>query len=122
MGILKSLTMLNEDTVKLVFHDNITIDLDGMKEGLVQLDDFTQNRRLKKLVVVGKKTGITREARKFGHTEIKARGKYTVAEAMVVHTLPQKMIANFYFAFIKNMYPVKYFTDVNDAKEWLKAI
>lgn len=122
MGILKSLTMLNEDTIELVFHDNIKIDLDGMREGWIELDNFTQNKPLKKLTIVGRNTDITHEARKFGHTEIKARGKYIKAEAMVVHTLPQKMIANFYFAFVKNMYPVKYFTDVDEAKEWLKAI
>lgn len=82
--------MLNEDTMELIFHDNIKIDLDGMKEGLIELDNFTQNRPLKKLTIVGRNTDITHEARKFGHTEIKARGKYIKAEAMVVHTLPQK--------------------------------
>lgn len=114
--------MLNENTVEISFLDNILIDLESLKAAWIILDEFTQNRRLKKLVIVGRNTDITHEARKNGHASSQARKAYIIAEAMVVHTLPQKMVANFYSRFIKNQYPIKYFTDVDAAKEWLAAI
>lgn len=120
--MLKSLRMMDDQTIEIVYHDNIRIDLAGIQEAWQQLDEFTKEKRLKKLTIVGRNTSITHEARKNGHAESKAREKYIMAEALVVHTLPQKMVANFYSKFIKDLYPIKYFTDVDDAKQWLSLI
>jgi hypothetical protein len=114
--------MLDEHTIEIIYHDNITIDLTGIQKAWTKLDDFTQKKRLKKLTIVGKNTAITRDARRNGHAESEARKHIIAAEALVVHTLPQKMVANFYSKFIKDLYPIKYFTDIEDAKKWLSTI
>jgi len=122
MDILKSIIMLDQDTVEITYEDNIKVDLDGLKNAWVKLDAYTEKRRLKKLIIVGKRTEITHEARKYGHEEAKIRSKFIVAEAIVVHNLPQKMVANFYSNFIKELYPIKYFTEIEDAKAWLSLL
>ncbi len=122
MDLLKSLRMLDEYTIEIIYHDNITIDLTGIQKAWVKLDDFTQKKRLKKLTIVGKNTSITREARRNGHAESESRKHIIAAEALVVHTLPQKMVANFYSKFIKDLYPIKYCTDVEAARQWLNSI
>lgn len=111
--------MLDENTVEIVFQDNILIDLEGMKEAYKEYGVFTGNKRLKRLVVAGRHTDLTKEARKYGEKENERRKDTCVAEAMVVYTFVQKMIANFYLKYIKDLYPTKSFTDIEQAREWL---
>jgi hypothetical protein len=120
--ILKSLNMLDEHTVEIVFQDDILIELNDIKETYKELHEFTGEKRLKKLVVTGKKTEITKDARLYGHRESLKIKDRVAAEAIVVHLLYQKMIINFYIMFIKDSYPTKFFTDIEKAKEWLSTI
>ena len=111
--------MLNEDTMEVVFEDNVLIDLESMKAAYIEFDRLANGRRLKRLVVSGKKMDITKEARKFGERENEKRKDKCIAEAMVVYTFVQKMITNFYLKYIKDLYPTRSFTDIDEAKEWL---
>ena len=122
MSLIKAITMIQPDTIEVVYHDHIKIDVEGIREGFIQLDKFSEMKRFKKLIIIGKDTEISKEARTYGHSESKLRKNSIIAEALVVHTLPQKMAANFYTAFIKDTYPTKYFTEIEKAKEWLAAI
>jgi hypothetical protein len=118
--ILESVGMINEDTLQIVFKDDILINLAGMKEAYEVFDGFfAEKKRLKRLVVVGKNMDITKEARKYGSMENKKRKRTCIAEAMVVHTFVQKIVANFYLKYIENLYPTRSFTDLEEAKQWL---
>ncbi len=114
--------MLNENTVEIVFQDQVTIDLEDIKNTYEELYKFTGEKRLKKLVITGKQTEITKDARSYGHRESVRIKDRVIAEAIVVHQLYQKMLVNFYIIFIKDSYPTKFFTDVEKAKEWLGSI
>lgn len=119
--VLKSMSMIDEQTVEVVFKDHTLIDVEELRDSYSRLNHFTRGRRLKKLIISGRFTEITRQAREYGHNEsFRIRDK-VIAEAMVVHSLGQKMIANFYLRCIKNIYPVKFFTEVEKAREWLKS-
>ncbi len=120
--VLKSLSMLDEQTVQIEFQDDVLIDLEDIKRTYQQLHHFTGEKRLKKLVITGKKTEITKDARLYGHRESMKIKDRVIAEAIVVHMLYQKMIINFYIMFIKDSYPTRFFTDVEKAKEWLASI
>lgn len=113
--------MIDDDTIEIIYHDHSKIDLEAIKAAFAKYDAFT-TKRLKKLTIAGEHTEITAEARKYGHEQSKARRKFIIAEALVVNSLPQKMVANFYSAFIKDLYPIKYFTDAESAKQWLDEI
>ncbi|MES2617169.1 MAG: hypothetical protein V4613_04780 [Bacteroidota bacterium] len=117
--VLKSLKMIDEQTVEIVFKDHSIIDVEELKDSYSKLHQFTNGKRIKKLIVSGKFTEITRQAREYGHNESHKIKDKVIAEAMVVHSLGQKMVANFYLRCIKNIYPVKFFTEVQKAKEWL---
>ena len=45
--------------------------------------------------------------------------KHNMAQAMVVNNMPIRIIANFYLKFYKHAYPMKIFTDISKAREWL---
>lgn len=117
--VLQSIQMLDDSTVEVVFKDNVKIELEDIRETYHMLHEFTGGKRLKKLVVTGKQTEISKEARLFGHEESMRIREKVVAEAIVVHSLYQKMIINFYARFIKDSYPTRFFTDFGKAKNWL---
>ena len=118
---IKSALMLNESTLEITFQDEVLIDLEAIKLIDAHCDEIVAGRRLKRLVVSGKKTLMTKEARQYGQDKSKSSKDLIIAEAVVVNTLPQKMVANFYFAFIRDFYPAKFFTDINKAKDWLSG-
>lgn len=119
-NVIKSIQMLDDNTVEIVFNDKAQIELDDLKVGYKHLGEFTGGKRLKKLVVTGKNTVISKEARLFGHEQSIKIKDQVIAEAIIVHSLYQKMIINFYSRFIKDSYPTRFFTDYEKAKQWLK--
>lgn len=107
------------NTCELYFNDNITITLDA----IIKIDEyckqFTAGIKLKRLVVSGRNSHITREARIYGQEASESNKSFIQAEAVVVYSFTQKMVANFYFGFLKGLFPMQFFTDVEKAKEWL---
>jgi hypothetical protein len=112
--------MVHGDTLEIIFKDDILIDLEGIKEAYTEFDTFfVEKKRLKRLVVIGKNTEITKDARKYGQAENKKRKSTCIAEAMVVHNFVQKVLTNFYLKYIEDLYPTKSFTDIDEARAWL---
>ena len=118
--VLKSLKMINKRTMELEFIDNVTVERGGVKEVYKVLDEFTAGQRLKKLLVLGEHTEISKEARFMMVEENNLRKSKIIAEAIVVHSFAQKLSANFYRMLLKNIYPIQFFTDREKAEKWLR--
>lgn len=119
LTLVKSLEMLDGTTMELTFYDNITIDLEGLKAVDAYCQRLTAGRKHKRLVISGRNSEITNEARRYGEKLSLENKDNIIAEAIVVYSLPQKMIANFYFRFLKDAYPARFFTNLDKAREWL---
>lgn len=120
--VIKSIQMLDGNICEVIFNDKVKIELEDMRESFELVNTFTNHMPVKKLVITGANTEITKEARLFGH-EASLKVKHNViAEAIIVHSLYQKMVINFYSKFIKDNYPTSFFVDIEKAKEWLKSI
>jgi hypothetical protein len=117
--ILKSISMIHEDIVEIIFHDDMVFSMEDMKTAYEEYDEFTGGKRLKRLVVVGKHSAMSKEVRKYGEAENERRKDNCIAEAMVVHNFVQKMCTNFYLKYIRDIYPARSFTDIEEAKQWL---
>jgi hypothetical protein len=120
--IIKSFRFLDEETIELVFNDNVDIDLDGIIAVDEYCRQFTLGKRLKRLTISGKNSGMSARARSYGEKLSEMAKDNIIAEAVVVHSLAQKMAANFYFKYLKDIYPARFFTDPDKAREWLAAI
>ena len=121
MKVQKSIRMISEDIVEIAFDDNIFLDLEKIMQSFAETEAFTNGRRLKRLVISGRNTDITKEARSYGLKENERLKDQVIAEALVVHSFTQKMITNFYLKYINKSYPAKAFTDIEKAKEWLNT-
>jgi len=119
--VLKSIRMLDKRTVEIEYLDNVLVEREGVREAYRILDEFTSKERLKKLLIIGERTDISKEARMLIVEENNIRKGRIIAEAIVVHSFAQKLIANFYMALLKNIYPIKFFTKRLEAETWLRG-
>jgi hypothetical protein len=65
---------------------------------------------------------MTKEARHFVIEDSKSRKHLISAEAIVVHSLAQRILTNFYLLFIASLYPAKAFSDEASALDWLTKV
>ncbi len=118
-NVLQSLRMMNDETVEVLYREKVQVNLEDMKELLEKLYAFTGNKPMKRLIVITKNSSLDLQARLHLQEENKARKDSIIAEAVVVTSLAQKMTTNFYLKFIKDIYPSRFFTDIDKAREWL---
>src|SRR5688572_7774550 len=117
--VLKSIALTRVDTVELHYHPNIRIGIDDIRHLFQKLYEVTEQKRLKRLIVVNPNTSLDISARSYLQEENKSKRHIIIAEAVVVNNLAQKMAVNFYLKFIKDSYPLRYFTDIESARNWL---
>jgi hypothetical protein len=118
--VLESIKMLDPRIVEIRYKEKVNVNVDDMREILDAIYEFTENKPVKRLVVITDGSNLDIKARVLLQEENKIRKEYILAEAVLVNSLAQKMITNFYLKFIKDSFPSKFFTDYNKAVEWLK--
>jgi len=118
-SVIESIAYVQPDTIEVRYKSAVTVKLDDMREILNYIYAFTQNKRVKRLIVISKDSTMELPARLLLQQENKDRKDTIIAEAVVVNSLTQKMTTNFYLKFIKDSYPSKFFTDDSKALEWL---
>lgn len=115
-----TLIMLREDRVaEIRCGENTTYDIAEIKENHAVLKKMANGKPLVVLNIAAKYTLITDEARSYlaeGHHK-----SFIAAEAFLIQSLPQRLLARFYVTLIKPPVPTKYFDYKNkeEAEKWL---
>ncbi len=115
----RQIELLNANTVKIQYFNNVIIELEDVMEDYKIYDSVTKNKPFKKLILSGRFTNITPEARKYIQEENTRRVQIITAEALVMTSLHQKMFANIYFSILRKAYPLKVFQKEEAALVWL---
>lgn len=112
-------------TVTLIENDMLFIDIESDKD--FNLKDFNQlkeaaaflgrGKKLYNLINVGIYTLPDDVARR--ESASKDGSIFKKADAFIVHSLPQRLIANLYLKFNKPLVPTKFFKDKKVARNWL---
>lgn len=108
-----------DETILCVeFVDDHVVDEDNVIEFHAIFNKEAERTKLKLLVLPGQNTTATREARVHSQNSI----INCDAEAILIHSLAQRIISNFYISF-KNRaeYPIKMFNSKEEAVKWLKS-
>jgi len=114
----KTVFRFREDgIVEIIFKKNQTIDLDDFYEGIELIRKVGNGKPFLYLYNPEENSDITPELRKFA-SSAKAN-KYTIADAIVVNRLSQKILANFYLKFHKPVKPTAVFFNKKEAIKWL---
>ena len=110
---------IGNDIVEILYFDNIEIDLKLAIIDFEIYDKLVGDKRVKKLIVSGHFTSITKEAKIYISEQNKLRENKIIAEAIVTHSIAQEILAKFYFSIANKSYSLKIFSEIRKAKDWL---
>lgn len=111
---------LSNGLVEIICKDEFMYDVSHIKENHAVLQKIAQKKGEPILVysIAGKYTSITSEASSY--LSKGPHKDFIKAEAFIIHSTTQKLIANLYFLRIsKPPVPAAYFNKVADAEKWL---
>lgn len=109
---------LREDgIVQVDFEKNLLVDVKECEEIMEVYHQILAPQKYPILHIAGKYMNTTSAAREFGSSE---KGlEYSKAEAYVIHSLAQKIVANYYMKFNKPTIPTQFFKTKEEAVNWL---
>ena len=115
-----TLSLLSDNIVKMQIHDGAHLE----SRDIVQIHKakltMGGNEKHAVLLLSGKETTITKQAREIsGHQDIGTNRK---AKAIVVNSLAQRIIGNFFMRMQRSESKVKIFNTENEAHLWLNAM
>lgn len=110
----------SNDIIYVLFKDNCTLDIDLQMRLLEQYNKIAENKLMSFIFMAAENVSITKEAR---DNAVKIEDISMIgSSAVVVTSLPYKLIANFYLRFNKPKRPFKVFSNEEEAVKWLKTM
>jgi hypothetical protein len=100
--------------------DDVDYDMAKVTIIINYLTQLASDKPFKLLVIAAESSNITVDSLRLLSSS--AGMNYVEAQAYVLSTLSQKLMANFYLKFLKSEKPVKFFKDKDSAISWLMAI
>ena len=105
--------------MKMYIREGYTVELDDLKEIVKTTAEIGGGKKYPNLIKGGIYTSISSEARAYSATP--ESNLYTVADAFVIRSIAQKIIANFYLKFDKPVSPTRFFDTEKEAMKWLRG-
>lgn len=113
------IVMLRSDNLMhFQFKSKTIIEVDDVKELVETVKEIGNGKQYANLITADEFVTLGHGVREFSATEF--ANAQTIADAFVVKTLPEKLLANFYIRINKPPKPTRMFNDENKAIEWLK--
>ena len=110
----------SNDIIYVLFKDNCTLDIDLQMRLLEQYNKIAENKLMPFIFMAAENVSITKEAR---DNAVKIEDISMIGySAVIVTSLPYKLIANFYLRFNKPKRPFKVFSNEEEAVKWLKTM
>ena len=109
------ISIIEDNICYFHYQENTHLELDDYLENHKVYNELNVDQNLKILAEFPKHVSFSVEARKYA--EMAALD--TIAQAIVIHSLPQRIIARFYHRMRKNDFPVKVFNKKHEAVAWL---
>lgn len=105
-----SRVLLRKDgIIEIICQDDFQYDVIHLREMLVSYEELIGKNKALILIIGQKYTTISSAGRKFSAT--KEATAYSKAEAFVIHSLAQRILANFYMKMDKPAVPTSFFTN-----------
>lgn len=109
----------SDGIVNLHIKPNHSLSVGDTKKMIEYIGKKGNGKKLLLLITTGKYALADKDAREFGASE--AGNEYTLAAAIVVKSLAQKLLGNAYIKVNKPIAPNTLFTDEKKAIDWLKT-
>lgn len=117
---ISKVIQLNEDTLFIDILADVEFEIKDFNQLKDAAFEIGKGKKFYNIINVGEFTTPNHEART-ASTSVEG-SIYKLADAFIIHSIPQKVIGNFYMAFHKPTVPTKFFTSLENAKEWIDQI
>lgn len=110
----------DDGIIQFFYGDHVQYTMYETKELEEAVNRITKGVTHKSLRIAGRFTNVDMEVMKY-----LSRGRgtlFTLADSFVIHSLSQKILANFYLRINKPVLPTRVFNKVDEAETWLKAL
>jgi hypothetical protein len=111
-----SLLLRSDGIVQLNTAADVNFTMKETMEYMRALEEITGGKLHLVLKVPGAHANVDNETRKYMASE---GLKFSIAEAVIVRNLAQRMVGNFYIKYDKPKVPVRLFTKFPEAENWL---
>jgi len=107
------------DLIRSVSKPGVEMDLDGIKENVEACKQLTGDRKYFVIIVTEETSTYTKEAREYKDSVVESRKK---AEALVVTSLPNRILGTFYARTRRRHHPIRLFATEAEALEWIDSL
>lgn len=115
-----TVSKLENSIIKIDMTPSSVIDLEECEKITKAIGDLTNKKQALILMIAENSTNFTTEARAFSASELGSI--YTIADAMIVKNLAQKIMVSFYLKINKPIRPSKAFNSESEAIKWLLSL
>lgn len=105
--------------VKIILRDDDELTMQDIMDHREIVDHMVNGHAYCMLVITGERTRATEEGRTFAARNLPA-GR--LAEAIIIRSLPVRIMGNFYLKFHKPGIPTRLFDDEESAMKWLREV
>lgn len=117
-----TITLFSNRIVKIRFKDKVDFELEDAIEANQTMYDFAEGKPFLSLVdTINIRSQMSNDAMNHFAKDPLTKG-VRIAEAIVVNSLHNRILANFYLKFIKSHNPVKVFNNMDKAIAWLLEV
>jgi hypothetical protein len=116
-----SFIYLREDgIIQINCSDNFEYEVEHIKENLAAIKQLSGDKKVLVLNMAGNNASVTKEVREYVATA--PHKSFVKAEAFVIGSLAQHLLASFYNKINKPIVPTGFFKNKQEAEYWLKNI
>ncbi len=109
----------DNNILHIVLLPNVKMDIEDAVDNLLVVRHLTKNKPCVKLIDIRSGFMIERKAKIL--IDKSATQKKTIARAILTGSSIKKVAFNFFLKYNSHSIPTKFFTEVNEAIEWLKS-
>ena len=113
------ISVIDNKIFKVNHRNDYEIEFKDIQEIFALYKDYRKREIVNKILIIGGgRTSMTSDARQLAQTLVYD----TIAEGIVVKSLSERIIANFYFMIKSKSYPIKIFSTEEAAVKWLNSL
>lgn len=113
-----TLVIKRTDGIVVLYCSDHAYDVEDIKQNHLAIKKLMGAQKAHVLTFASKYSSATNEAR--AYTSNGPHKDFIAAEAFVIHSLAQRLLASFYIKVSKPIVPAGYFTDSLKAEKWLQ--
>jgi hypothetical protein len=115
-----SFTLRKDGIVHYLIKANVLLSLSDIQEHYQYFEKNYKGQTFLNVYEFESNAEIDNDIRKWGSDP--TGNTFTIADAIIMKSMPQKIIGNFYLTFHKPIKPTKLFNNVEDAIKWLNSL